>query len=51
MLIVLLLAAGVKPNTGSDVAIDCATLTPNHVSDGQSIQLLEDCHLANRTSH
>ena len=42
MLIALLLAAEVEPNPGPDVAIDCASLTPNLVTNGLSIQLLEE---------
>ena len=48
LIIVRLLLAGVKPNPGSDVAIDSTSLTPNHVPDGSSIQLLEDCHQTNK---
>ena len=44
---VLLLSTGFEPNPYPDVAIDCISLTPSHVSVEPSIQLLEDCHLTN----
>lgn len=48
MFIALLLTAGVEPDSGPDVAIDCTPLTPNYVSDRLSIQLLEDCYLSSK---